>query len=666
MASFSRELTKYLSNTFAWTLSNIIPLVLVLYLVYSQVDNDSRTTIVYRDSRGEVTKEIDMATQRSLEYTRFLSLLEQGQVQHITLMSNKIIHFVLQNGEICSTEMFGSAELLISSARAQNLEVHYQTIQPHPWEVIAHWAGTLFNFVIIALQFFVLLGLFLQLADYISGNVGGFNMEEVVPENINTGTATKPFPTLNDVIGMENTKDRLKELSHYISNKQDYVTSSGRSIPCTKGAILYGNPGVGKTFIIKAFANTIGAELIYIGGGSVNGIIVGQGAAKIKSAFNKAHSLASEGKQVIIFIDEADSIFVSRERTRQNFSSSDEIYTVNTLLTEIDKIGDSKIFVFAATNCRPELIDPAIVRPGRIDTHIEIGDMIYDERVKLIEHYCKEYDLILSDEMVYEAASLALGFSPSGMQQLLAYVASYKIRIGTKGSALTQEELWEAVLTQLLGSKNKYSEINSSYKRIVILHELGHAMANIKPGRGPQRTKVLFISMESRGNAGGLVYFGPTCTHTQDTEPISTASDRIIELLGGMVAEDVLVGHRSTGAQSDLSKCRSLLNFMLGSGVTPESKLLCRTPQELSQFENTSKLKEELMASCYNDTVDIIKENKEVMLKLADHLADKPFMTGDDFYKFLQDNGYRIHIDEVTRNITVDLPVRSLSPTHND
>ena len=446
--------------------------------------------------------------------------------------------------------------------------------------------------------------------------------------------------TFDDVAGCDEEKDELTELVDFLKQPEKY-TELGARIP--KGVLLVGPPGTGKTLLARAVAGEADAPFLSISGSDFVEMYVGVGASRVRDLFEQAKKQAP----AIVFIDEIDA--VGRHRGTGLGNTNDEReQTLNQLLVEMDGFGtNTGVIVIAATN-RPDVLDPALLRPGRFDRQITVNRPDLQGREDILKIHSRGKPLA-PDVDLNEVAKNTIGFTGADLENLMNEAAIIAVR--NKRKAVTAQDIVDAASRVEMGTEKKSHKYTDKAKRLTAFHEAGHAVASyfIK-----DYYRVKEISIIPRGlGAGGYTWFTP------DEESFESKQDMLNELLslfGGRVAEAVALGDISTGASNDLQRaseiCRGMvkkygMTEALGPVVYDEGNNQVFLGKDYGQVNNYSddtgmridKEVERLMREAYAATEKILREHIDKLELVANALLEKEKLSGEEFAS-LMENGY--------------------------
>jgi cell division protease FtsH len=462
-----------------------------------------------------------------------------------------------------------------------------------------------------------------------------FDFTRAKPKLFGPSGQLKEKITFNDIGGLRGAKEELKEVVDFLKNPKKYL-EVGAKIP--RGVLLIGPPGAGKTLLAKAIACEAGVPFFSISGSEFIELFVGVGSARIRSLFQDARRIG----KAIIFIDEIDSIGKIRG-VGVTGGHEEREQTLNQLLSEMDGIGrEEGILVFGATN-RPELLDPALLRPGRFDRRIVLDLPDIKEREEILKIHCRGKPLALNTNLK-EIAERTPGFSGADLANVINEAAILTARKGKK--QITQEELLEAIDKVLLGPERRSHVLTQREKEIAAYHEAGHALvATFSKGAEPVRK----ISIIPRGFAAGYTLKTPT-----EERRIKTKSEFLSEiatLLGGYCAEILKFGEISTGAANDLERATDLAKrLVMEYGMSSLGPITFGRKEELmflgvreiyrdfseKMAEKIDKEVEKFIKSAQNRAMEILRKRKRLLESLAQTLIKKETIEREEFEKIIE------------------------------
>ena len=496
-------------------------------------------------------------------------------------------------------------------------------------------ASTWYVFLVSVLPYVILIGLaFWFFTRQLGGQKGSMDFGRSRAKlNPDQGKVT-----FKDVAGLPEEKEELQELIDFLKSPKKF-TKMGARIP--KGVLLVGPPGTGKTLLAKAVAGEANAPFYFISGSDFVELYVGIGASRVRDMFKQA----KQNAPCLIFIDEIDA--VGRQRGTGIGGGHDEReQTLNQLLTEMDGFGANEgIIIIAATN-RPDVLDPALLRPGRFDRQVTVALPEQKAREEILKVHARN-KVLAKNVHLNNIAKRTVGFSGADLENLLNEAALLTVR--RKKDAITMSEIDEAIDRVIMGPAKVTKKYTPEEKKLVAYHEAGHAVLGIKLDNANDVQKVTIIP---RGQAGGYNLMLPkeekyTATKTELLE-------QIMGLLGGRVAEEVIFGEISTGAHNDFSKATKIARSMVTEyGMsslgpvqleTPEgSSFLGRDYNKNRNFSDQVALEidnevRKIINDCYAKAKKIIEKNKDLLDLIANSLLEHETLTKEQI-DYLAENG---------------------------
>ncbi|MCM8710696.1 ATP-dependent zinc metalloprotease FtsH [Clostridium sp. SYSU_GA19001] len=570
---------------------------------------------------------VDLTTQ-SIKYNEFLSLISEKKVEEVQISNDRIIVIPKveegQKKKILYTVNVNDPKLVEKLTAAG---VQFGGVAPNNNPI----KNFFFNWV-LPIILFTFLGrlIFGRLDKKFGSGVMSFgkNTAKLYAEN-ETGK------TFADVAGQEEAKESLAEIVDFLNNPKKYA-EIGAKLP--KGALLVGPPGTGKTLLAKAVAGEAKVPFFSMSGSEFVEMFVGMGAARVRDLFKQA----AEKAPCIIFIDEIDAIGKSREG---NLSGNDEReQTLNQLLAEMDGFDSSKpVVILAATN-RPEILDKALLRPGRFDRRVIVDRPDLKGREAILRVHLKsvKYSKDLDVEAIAKATPGAVGADLANMVNEAALRA-----VKNNRKEIIQEDLEDAIEVIIAGKEKKDRIMSDKEKKTVAFHEVGHALvAALLKGTDP----VHKITIVPR-TMGALGY---TLQLPEEDKYLITKEELFNEiaiLLGGRAAEEVEFNSISTGASNDIEKAtqtaRSMVSMygmsekfdMMGL-ESPSNRYLDGRPVQNCSAETAAAIDEEtlkIIKEAHKTAIDILKNNRELMRKIAERLLEKETIMGDEFMEMVRE-----------------------------
>lgn len=561
-------------------------------------------------------------TPIELSYSDFLNYVRQGRVSEVTI--GEAIKGRFLDGEEFITYRVDDPNLVEELRKANVKFTGIPPAQPS-W-----WLGLISPLITV-----VLIGL---LWYFMFRQAQGANNQAMSfgRSRARLASESKVKVTFADVAGVEEAKEELREVVEFLKNPKKFQ-AVGAKIP--KGVLLVGPPGSGKTLLARAVAGEAGVPFFSISGSEFVEMFVGVGASRVRDLFNQAKKSAP----CIIFIDEIDA--VGRQRGAGLGGGHDEReQTLNQLLVEMDGFDPNiGIIVIAATN-RPDILDPALLRPGRIDRKVVVDNPDLEGRLEILKIHARGKPLA-EDVNLQVIAQRTPGFSGADLANLLNESALLAARRGK--NKITMEELEEAIDKVIAGPERKSRVLSEKEKELIAYHEVGHALVTKFL---PNADKVHRISIIPRGMALGYTLHLPT----EDKHILTKAEllDKIVTALGGRAAEEIIFNETTTGAQNDLEVATEIARRMVTEfGMSEELGPLTfgkkqgqvflgrdliesRNYSEQVAFMIDREIRR-IIESCYDKAKDILVKNKETLIKIASILKEKETIEAEEFDKLI-------------------------------
>ena len=441
--------------------------------------------------------------------------------------------------------------------------------------------------------------------------------------------------TFADVAGVDEAKESLVEIVEFLHHPEKFV-EIGAKLP--KGALLVGPPGTGKTLLAKAVAGEAGVPFFSLTGSDFVEMFVGVGASRVRDLFKQAQQNAP----CIIFIDEIDAIGKSRD-SRFNGGNDEREQTLNQLLSEMDGFDSSKgLLVLGATN-RPEILDPALLRPGRFDRRVIVERPDLKGRIDILKVHSK--DVAMDETVDLEAIGLATsGAVGSDLANMINEGAILAVKNGRK--AVSQNDLLEAVEVVLVGKEKKSRVLNQEERKIVSYHEVGHALISALQKKSEPVQKITIVP-RTMGALGYVMYVPEEETYLKSKKELE---EMLVSLLGGRAAEEIIFGDVTTGAANDIEKATDLAKSMVTQYGMSEKFGLVGLARQQDQYltgrtymncgdDTATEVDQEVMKilkSSYKEALAILRDNKDAMDELAAFLIEKETITGKEFMDILR------------------------------
>ncbi|MDU6030679.1 ATP-dependent zinc metalloprotease FtsH [Peptoniphilus sp. Marseille-Q6390] len=569
---------------------------------------------------------LPMVTQNSIEgssYSDFRNNLSQNKIEEVSFKQDQILYKLKDDKKIYKTGKMEDPDIV------KDLEekgVEYSSEIPEKPSLFMNFVMT-WGFPIL-LFFLLQRAMTKRMENLGSGGIfgGGKKIQKYEPsgETVN----------FDDVAGQEEAEESLVEIVDYLKNPKKYTDIGAK---CPKGALLVGPPGTGKTLLARAVAGESHVPFFSIAGSEFVEMFVGRGAAKVRELFDEAKKNAP----CIIFIDEIDTI--GKKRDSAGISGNDEReQTLNQLLTEMDGFdGNIGIVMLAATN-RPEILDPALLRPGRFDRQIRVELPTLKDRIEILKVHARSYKM--EDDIDYSLiARSTAGASGAQLANILNEAALRAVRMGH--DKVRQEDIQESIEVVIAGAQRKQDILSPEEKKRVAYHEIGHALvAALQTGSEPVE-KITIIPRTS----GALGY---TMQVPKDEKNLYTREDlinHITTLCGGRAAEEVIFNEVSTGAANDIEKATETARSMITQYGMADEFGMVKFQDSGSRYmgdngnmncsEETRKEIDDLMVkivkSAQENARQLIADNRDAMKELSEFLLEEETITGKQFMEIL-------------------------------
>lgn len=574
------------------------------------------------------------ATNIEITYNEFIDMLEEGKVKSVQI-DDEQINIVPKKTEVKSPE-----DLLIQrtyyTGRAEDDDTLTKRLLEHDVEVtkkIPDNSGMLFSILLTYVLPLVLVWVLLSFLFRRMGGSGG--PMGVGKSNAKVYVQKETGITFKDVAGEDEAKESLQEVVDFLHNPGKY-SKIGAKLP--KGALLVGPPGTGKTLLAKAVAGEAGVPFFSLAGSDFIELYVGVGASRVRDLFKEA----TKNAPCIIFIDEIDAIGRSRD-SKYGGGNEEREQTLNQLLSEMDGFDTSKgILILGATN-RPEILDKALLRPGRFDRRIIVDKPDLKGRVAILKVHSK--DVLMDDSVDLDAIALATsGAVGSDLANMINEAAINAVKHGRE--YVCQKDLFEAVELVLVGKEKKDRIMSKEERRIVSYHEVGHALVSALQKNSEPVQKITIVPRTM--GALGYVMHVPEEEKYLNTQ--AELHDMLVGLVGGRAAEEIVFDTVTTGAANDIEKATNMARSMVTQygmskkfgliGLeTVESRYLDgRTVMNCSDVTAAEVDKEvmDILKEAYEEAKKLLSENREILDKIADYLIEKETITGKEFMEIFR------------------------------
>ena len=576
---------------------------------------------------GFLRNQVKEGNTREIAYNEFLQMVDEGSVESVVIGNTQINitpkpetegYPVLTDYITVRMDEDGDLVERLYKAGVETRRERHDTAA-----IIYSVASFVFPFLIVVL--------FMNL---MMKRMGGGGIMGVGKSNAKVYVQKETGVTFADVAGEDEAKESLTEIVEFLHNPGRF-TKIGAKLP--KGALLVGPPGTGKTLLAKAVAGEANVPFFSLSGSDFVEMFVGVGASRVRDLFKQAQ----ENAPCIIFIDEIDAIGKSRD---SRFGGNDEReQTLNQLLSEMDGFDSSKgLLVLGATN-RPEILDPALLRPGRFDRRVIVERPDLKGRVEILKVHAK--NVLMDDTVDLDAIGLATsGAVGSDLANMINEAAILAVKNGRK--AVSQKDLFEAVEVVLVGKEKKDRVMNQKERRIVSYHEVGHALISALQKNSEPVQKITIVP-RTMGALGYVMYVPEEETYLKSRQELD---DMLVSLLGGRAAEQIVFGNVTTGAENDIEKATAIAKAMvtkygmssrfglMGLATTEDQYLTGRTVMNCAD-ETAAQVDQEvkeMLNAAYDKALEMLGQNRDVLDKIADFLINRETITGKEFMEILR------------------------------
>lgn len=574
------------------------------------------------------------ATDTEISYNQFISMIEEGQVEKVKIESNQITIYPKSKQTVSLFYM--QPTITYHTGKIEDDDTLTQRLLDANVEVsgsVPDGSGIILSILSYILPILLMWGLLSLLLRKMTGGGGAFSMGK---SNAKVYVQKETGITFKDVAGEEEAKDSLKEIVDFLHNPGKY-SKIGAKLP--KGALLVGPPGTGKTLLAKAVAGEAHVPFFSLAGSDFIELYVGVGASRVRDLFKEAEKNAP----CIIFIDEIDAIGRSRD-SKYGGGNEEREQTLNQLLSEMDGFDGKKgIIVLAATN-RPEILDKALLRPGRFDRRVIVDKPDLKGRVDILKVHAK--DVLMDETVDLDAIALATsGAVGSDLANMINEAAINAVKEGRE--FVSQKDLFNAVEVVLVGKEKKDRIMSKEERKIVSYHEVGHALISALQKNSEPVQKITIVPRTM--GALGYVMHVP-----EDEKYLNTQAelhDMIVGLLGGRAAEEIVFDTVTTGASNDIEKATSIARSMVTRyGMSKKFGLMGLETVESQYLDGRSSLNcadntaseidnevMQILKDAYEEALQMLRENRDVLDKIAAHLIEKETITGKEFMKIYRE-----------------------------
>ena len=574
----------------------------------------------------------DMMSDKSSEitYDKFIEMVDKDQIKEVTLQSG-VLTVVPKLQKSYQKESYKVNQMEDTSALTQRLEgkgIIFKYEQP---DVMGEFVSTMISLLLpTVVLFFMLMYLMRRMNKGSGGGIMGVGKSRAKAYiQKETGVLFK------DVAGQEEAKESLQEVVDFLHNPGQY-TQIGANLP--KGALLVGPPGTGKTLLAKAVAGEAKVPFFSLSGSEFVEMFVGVGASRVRDLFEEAKKNAP----CIVFIDEIDAIGKSRD-SRYGGGNDEREQTLNQLLAEMDGFDTSKgLLILAATN-RPEVLDPALLRPGRFDRRIIVDRPDLKGRVEILKVHAK--NVMLDETVDLDAIALATsGAVGSDLANMINEAAILAVKNGRR--AVSQKDLQESVEVVLVGKEKKDRILSVQERRIVSYHEVGHALVNALQKDAEPVQKITIVPR----TMGALGYVMQVPEEEKYLNTQKELEAMLVGYLGGRAAEEIVFDTVTTGAANDIEQATKVARAMITQyGMSQKFGLMGLATQENQYLSGRAVLNcgddtateidhevMQLLHYSYEEAKRLLNEHREALDKIAEYLIRRETITGKEFMKIFR------------------------------
>lgn len=572
---------------------------------------------------------LSSSNTREITYDRFLEILEDGDVTSVEISQGELLVKAKNDkgGDDVEYYVLMTEDETTLTARLEKAGVEFYKKQT---SALASIIGSILSFLIP----FVLIMLFFSFLMNRMGTSGG-GMMGVGKSRAKTYIQKETGVTFRDVAGEDEAKESLQEVVDFLHNPGKY-TAIGAKLP--KGALLVGPPGTGKTLLAKAVAGEAHVPFFSLSGSEFVEMFVGVGASRVRDLFEEAKKNAP----CIIFIDEIDAI--GKRRDSGQYGGNDEReQTLNQLLAEMDGFEASKgLLILAATN-RPEVLDPALLRPGRFDRRVIVDRPDLKGRVAILRVHSK--DVAMDETVDLEAVALATsGAVGSDLANMINEAAILAVKNGRR--AVSQKDLLDAVEVVLVGKEKKDRILSQEERRIVSYHEVGHALLTALQKNTEPVQKITIIPR----TMGALGYVMQVPEEEKYLNTKKELEARLVITLGGRAAEEIVFDTVTTGASNDIEQATKIARAMITQyGMSEKFGLMGLATQESEYLqgrmvmncgdETATEVDHEVMLmlkAAYDKALKLLREHRSSLDQIAEFLIRQETITGEEFMKIFR------------------------------
>lgn len=564
-----------------------------------------------------------------ISYDKFIKMVDNGEVKKVTLQSDTLTIVPKQQDSDFSEKVYYTNQMESEDKLTERLEGTGIKFQSQPPDAVSEVVAMLVSVLLPTLLLFALLMVFMRRMNKGGGMMGVGKSRAKAYIQKDTGV------TFKDVAGQDEAKESLQEVVDFLHNPGKYTTI-GAKLP--KGALLVGPPGTGKTLLAKAVAGEAHVPFFSLSGSEFVEMFVGVGASRVRDLFEEAKKNAP----CIIFIDEIDAIGKSRD-SRYGGGNDEREQTLNQLLAEMDGFDTSKgLLILAATN-RPEVLDPALLRPGRFDRRVIVDRPDLKGRIEILKVHARNVHL---DETVdFENIALATsGAVGSDLANMINEAAILAVKSGR--SAVSQKDLLEAVEVVLVGKEKKDRILSAQERKIVSYHEVGHALVSALQKDAEPVQKITIVPR----TMGALGYVMQVPEEEKYLNTKKELEAMLVGYLGGRAAEELVFDTVTTGAANDIEQATKVARAMITQyGMSEKFGLMGLATQENQYLsgravlncgdDTATEVDHEVMVllhNSYEEAKRLIGGHREALDKIANYLIRRETITGKEFMKIFR------------------------------
>ena len=566
-----------------------------------------------------------------ISYDKFIDMVDKDQVKEVTIQSNTLTIVPKKQNSKYEDMSYYTTKTEDSTALTKRLEGRGIKFETDPPDAFGEFIAMILSVVLPTLLLFGLLMFSMRRMNKGGGIMGMGVGKSKAKAYVQKETGV----TFKDVAGQDEAKESLQEVVDFLHNPGKY-TAIGAKLP--KGALLVGPPGTGKTLLAKAVAGEAQVPFFSLSGSEFVEMFVGVGASRVRDLFEEAKKNAP----CIVFIDEIDAIGKSRD-SRYGGGNDEREQTLNQLLAEMDGFDTSKgLLILAATN-RPEVLDPALLRPGRFDRRVIVDRPDLKGRVDILKVHAK--NVLLDETVDFEAIALATsGAVGSDLANMINEAAILAVKKGRK--AVCQKDLEESVEVVLVGKEKKDRILSKQERRIVSYHEVGHALVNALQKDAEPVQKITIVPR----TMGALGYVMQVPEEEKYLNTKKELEAMLVGYLGGRAAEEIVFDTVTTGASNDIEQATKVARAMITQyGMSEKFGLMGLATQEdryligravLNCGDDTAtEVDHEVMAlmhRSYEEAKTLLSGHRKALDKIADYLIRKETITGKEFMKIFR------------------------------